>query len=129
MNRDIMLAVDAKAEPEAIERALTTGVLGDESVKHTGFSDAQPEVDFASVAYAWSSILGALRAYLETGIAKPALGRGAGDHVDPRPDLWVGQPGMRLWTVSTTGWPTSIPCSARSGTRVWPKVSNDCGES
>jgi len=142
MTREIMLAVDAKAEPEAIARALTTSeglasfwtpdvtaepTVGSEArfgftgapvdlrmridaiepgrvawtclgdfphwggtkvswemspaddsatrvlFKHTGFSDAQPEGDFASVAYAWSSILGALRAYLETDIAKPAL--------------------------------------------------------
>ena len=41
--------------------------------KQIGFSDAQPEAEFASVAYTWSTILGALRTYLETGTAKPAL--------------------------------------------------------
>ena len=143
MTRDIMLAIDAKAELAAIVRALTTAeglaafwtpdvtaearvgsearfgfqgapvdlrmhidaieprrrvawsCLGDFPhwggtkiswelspaggdatrvlFKHTGFSDAQPEAEFASVGYTWSSILGALQAYLETGTAKPAL--------------------------------------------------------
>ncbi len=42
--------------------------------KHTGFPDAQPEAEFSSVAYTWATVLGALKAYAETGVPAPALG-------------------------------------------------------
>ncbi len=41
--------------------------------KHTGFSDNQPEAEFASVAYTWAMVLTALKAYAESGVPAPAL--------------------------------------------------------
>ena len=41
--------------------------------KHIGFSDAQPEAEFASVAYTWATVLTALKAYAESGVPAPAL--------------------------------------------------------
>lgn len=38
-----------------------------------GWPDEQPEVEFGSVAYAWATVLGALKSYAETGVAAPAL--------------------------------------------------------
>jgi uncharacterized protein YndB with AHSA1/START domain len=42
--------------------------------RHTGLSGAQPEHDYASVNYTWGLVVGALKAYAETGKPQPALG-------------------------------------------------------
>ena len=47
----------------------TTTVL----FKHLGFPESQPEAEFGSVAYTWATVLGALKAYAESGVAAPAL--------------------------------------------------------
>lgn len=43
-------------------------------LKHVGFPDAQPEWEFASVAYTWATVLERLKLLAETGHAEPALG-------------------------------------------------------
>ena len=42
--------------------------------RHVGFSDEQPEWEFASVAYTWAGILSRLKVLAETGSAEPYLG-------------------------------------------------------
>lgn len=41
---------------------------------HRGWDEGQPERDFGSVAYTWALVLGALKAYAESGVPAPALG-------------------------------------------------------
>ena len=41
--------------------------------KQLGFSDAQPEAEFASIAYTWATVLTALKSYAESGVPAPAL--------------------------------------------------------
>lgn len=41
--------------------------------RHLGWADEQPEVEFGSVAHTWATVLTALKAYAETGVAAPAL--------------------------------------------------------
>ncbi|MEX0991204.1 MAG: SRPBCC domain-containing protein [Actinomycetota bacterium] len=41
--------------------------------RHTGFPDAQPEWEFATIAMTWAKILEQLKVLLETGESKPAL--------------------------------------------------------
>lgn len=43
-------------------------------LRHLGFPEAQPEWEFASVAYTWATILERLKLLAETGHAEPALG-------------------------------------------------------
>jgi uncharacterized protein YndB with AHSA1/START domain len=42
--------------------------------RQVGFPDAQPEWEFASVAYVWATVLERLKLLAETGRAEPALG-------------------------------------------------------
>ncbi|MGA7269872.1 MAG: SRPBCC domain-containing protein [Acidimicrobiia bacterium] len=38
-----------------------------------GWGEQQPEVEFGAVAYTWGLVLGALRSFVETDVAAPAL--------------------------------------------------------
>lgn len=42
--------------------------------RHDGWPDDYPEPDFAKVSYTWARILGALKAFSETGTIQPFLG-------------------------------------------------------
>lgn len=42
--------------------------------RQAGFPDAQPESEFASVAYVWATVLERLKLLAETGRSEPALG-------------------------------------------------------
>ena len=53
----------------ALERSDTTTVL----LRHTGWDDDMGDAEFGSVAYTWALILGALKAYAETGTPATAL--------------------------------------------------------
>ncbi len=42
--------------------------------RHEGWPDDYPELEYARVSYTWARIVGALKAFTETGISQPFLG-------------------------------------------------------
>ena len=42
--------------------------------RHDGWSDDYPELDYAKVSYTWARVVGALKAFTETGLSLPFLG-------------------------------------------------------
>lgn len=42
--------------------------------RHDGWPDEYPELEYAKVSYTWARILGALKAFAETGTIQPFLG-------------------------------------------------------
>ena len=42
--------------------------------RQDGWPDAYPELDYAGVSYTWARIVGALKAYVESGTPQPYLG-------------------------------------------------------
>jgi hypothetical protein len=42
--------------------------------RHEGWSEAYPELEYAKVSYTWARIVGALKAFTETGTPQPFLG-------------------------------------------------------
>jgi len=55
---------------------LSAGPTGGTMVvfRHGGWPDDYPELDYASVNYTWGRIVGALKAFVETGTSQPFLG-------------------------------------------------------
>jgi hypothetical protein len=42
--------------------------------RHDGWPEDYPELQYAQVSYTWARIVGALKAFVETGIPQPFLG-------------------------------------------------------